>query len=257
MKINLEFGKLKEAIEKNRGNYMRNRYYILIFSIVFLYCISHGYAAEGEKTLGLSEAAIQIRDELSIRNIRKDLARLSSLESRVTGYPQAANGSKYIFDRFVEMGLKNVESREFTVTVPIDHGNSIIEILSNDGTVLQTFPLKPLWPNLVRTSLLADGVKHTVETGETLEIIAENYDVSLDKIVESPHNRNLPTPIVEGNTVFIPTGGLTGPLIYGDDAQLSDFNGKKCRRFLVLASTGRYARITCKTFPCYTSKYNR
>ena len=230
---------------------MRNRYYILIFSIVFLYCISHGYAAEGEKTLGLSEAAIQIRDELSIRNIRKDLARLSSLESRVTGYPQAANGSKYIFDRFVELGLKNVESREFTVTVPIDHGNSIIEILSNDGTVLQTIPLKPLWPNLVRTSLLADGVKHTVETGETLEIIAENYDVSLDKIVENPHNRNLPTPIVEGNTVFIPTGGLTGPLIYGDDAQLSDFNGKNVGGFWyslqpgdTLVSLARRFRVT-------------
>ena len=154
---------------------MRIKYYIVINLLVFLCCVSFGYAAEGKKTLGLSEAAIQIRDQLSIRNIRKDLARLSSLESRVTGYPQAANGSKYIFDRFVEIGLKNVESREFTVTVPIDYGNSAIDILSADGTVQHTFPLKPLWPNLVRTSLLADGVKHTVEAGETLEKIAENY----------------------------------------------------------------------------------
>ena len=163
---------------------MRIWNYNIILLLVFCGYVSFSYAADGEKKLGLSEAAIQIRDELSIRNIRKDLARLSSLESRVTGYPQAANGSKYIFDRFVETGLKNVESREFSVTAPIDHGDSAIEILSSDGTVLRTFPLKSLWPNLVRTSLLADGVKHIVAAGETLEKIAENYAVSLTDIVE-------------------------------------------------------------------------
>ncbi len=230
---------------------MRNCYYIVILLLIFCGGISFCYAADGEKKLGLSEAAIQIRDEISIRNIRKDLARLSSLESRVTGYPQAANGSKYIFDRFVEMGLKNVESREFSVTVPIDHGDSAIEILSLDGTVLRTFSLKPLWPNLVRTSLLADGVKHTVTVGETLEQIAENYAVSLTDIVENEHNRYLPTPIVEGNTVFIPTGGLTGPLLYGDDSQLSDFNGSNVGGFWyklqegdTLVSLARRFRVT-------------
>ena len=125
---------------------MRNWIYIGLLLLVFCGNVPVSDAADGEKKLGLSEAAIQIRDEVSIRNIRKDLARLSSLETRVTGYPQAANGSKYIFDRFVGMGLKNVESREFTVTVPIDYGNSAIEILSSDGNVLQSFPLKSLWP---------------------------------------------------------------------------------------------------------------
>lgn len=230
---------------------MRTQYYILIPIFIFLGCISFSYAAEGEKTFGLSDAAIQIRDELSIRNIRKDLARLSSLESRVTGYPQAANGSKYIFDRFVEMGLQNVESREFTVTVPIDHGNSAIDIFSTDGTVRQTFTLKPLWPNLVRTSLIADGVKHTVESGETLEDIAENYAVPLENIVNNTHNQHLPTPLVEGNEVFIPIGGLTGPLLYGDDADLADFNGSNVGGFWyklqegdTLVSLARRFRVT-------------
>lgn len=230
---------------------MRNYYYIIIPLLIWCGGISFSYAADGERKLGLSEAAIQIRDEISIRNIRKDLARLSSLESRVTGYPQAANGSKYIFDRFVEMGLKNVESREFSVTVPIDHGNSAIEVLSPNGTVLRTFTLKPLWPNLVRTSLLADGVKHTVMAGETLEQIAVNYAVPLTDIVENEHNRYLPTPVVEGNTVFIPTGGLTGPLLYGDDAQLADFNGSNVGGFWyrlqegdTLVSLARRFRVT-------------
>ena len=230
---------------------MRNWIYIIIILLVFCGNIPLSDAADGEKKLGLSEAAIQIRDEVSIRNIRKDLARLSSLETRVTGYPQAANGSKYIFDRFVEMRLKNVESREFTVTVPIDYGNSAIEILSNDGNVLQSFPLKPLWPNLVRTSLLADGIKHTVAAGETLEIIADNYAVSLTDIKANPHNQFLPSPVVEGNTVFIPTGGLTGPLLYGDDAQLADFNGSNVGGFWyalqegdTLVSLARRFRVT-------------
>ena len=105
----------------------------------------------------------------------------------MTGYPQAASGSKYIFDRFVEIGLQNVESREFPVTVPIDHGDSLIEVLSPDATVLHTFKLTPLWPNLVRTSLLADGIKHTVLAGETLQDIAESYQVDEAAILaESP-----------------------------------------------------------------------
>ncbi len=187
---------------------------------------------EAESAVGMKTAAIQIRDDLSIGNLRKDIARLSSLESRVTGYPQAASGSKYIFDRFVEIGLQNVESREFTVTVPIDYGalpgeqgGSVIEVLSAEGTVLRTFKLTPLWPNLVRTSLLASGIKHTVLPGETLQDIAESYQVPADIIRVHEKNKFLATPVVEGSTVFIPTGGLSGPLLYGDDAELSDFNG--------------------------------
>ena len=222
---------------------MKRSYNVQI--LLLLFCLSLCFVAtpferadaqqiveEAESAVGMKTAAIQIRDDLSIGNLRKDIARLSSLESRVTGYPQAASGSKYIFDRFVEIGLQNVESREFTVTVPIDHGalpgeqgGSVIEVLSAEGTVLHTFKLTPLWPNLVRTSLLASGIKHTVLPGETLQDIAESYQVPADIIRVHEKNKFLATPVVEGSTVFIPTGGLSGPLLYGDDAELSDFNG--------------------------------
>ena len=222
---------------------MKRSYNVQI--LLLLFCLSLCFVAtpferadaqqiveEAESAVGMKTTAIQIRDDLSIGNLRKDIARLSSLESRVTGYPQAASGSKYIFDRFVEIGLQNVESREFTVTVPIDHGalpgeqgGSVIEVLSAEGTVLHTFKLTPLWPNLVRTSLLASGIKHTVLPGETLQDIAESYQVPADIIRVHEKNKFLATPVVEGSTVFIPTGGLSGPLLYGDDAELSDFNG--------------------------------
>ncbi|MBI1929314.1 hypothetical protein HYR99_34345, partial [Candidatus Poribacteria bacterium] len=113
-------------------------------------------AADGQLSLGLSETAVKIRDQVDIGSVRKDIARLSNLSTRVTGYPEAANASKYVFDRFVEIGLQNVESREFPITVPIDHGDGKLEVLSPDGTVLKTFKISPLWPNLVRTSLLSN-----------------------------------------------------------------------------------------------------
>ena len=180
--------------------------------------------AQAVSSTGMKTVAIQIRDDISIGNIRKDIARLSSLESRVTGYPQAASGSKYIFDRFVETGLQNVESREFPVTVPMDHGDSVVEVLSPDATVLHAFKLTPLWPNLVRTSLLADAIKHTVLAGESLEDIANSFQVDEATILADERNQFLATPVVEGSIVYIPTGGLSGPLLYGDDAELADFN---------------------------------
>ena len=60
--------------------------------------------AQEDLSLSLSEVAVKIREEVNIGNIRKDIARLSSLSTRVTGYPQAASASKYVFDRFVEIG---------------------------------------------------------------------------------------------------------------------------------------------------------
>ena len=224
---------------------------ILCLSILLISGLCHTAYTQTVSSTGMQTAAIQIRDDLSIGNIRKDIARLSSLESRVTGYPQSASGSKYIFDRFVETGLQNVESREFPVTVPIDHGDSVIEIVSPDGTVLQSFKLTPLWPNLVRTSLLADGIKHTVLVGETLQDIAASYQISEEVILADERNKFLPSPVVEGNSVYIPTGGLSGPLLYGDDGELADFNGTNIGGFWhklqdgdTLTSLARRYRIT-------------
>ncbi len=201
--------------------------------------------ADGQQTLGLSEIAVQIRDEVSVGAMRKDIARLSSLSTRVTGYDEAANGAKYVFDRFVEIGLQNIEARGFEVTVPIDAEDGKLEILSSDGAVIKSVKISPCWPNLVRTSLLPDGIKHFVDSDETLEEIAESYQVEVQSILTNPRNQYLQDQatdgrdndsdgdvdeagefaLIEGNTVFIPTGGLTAPLLYAGDAELVDFNG--------------------------------
>ena len=203
-------------------------------------------AADDQLLVSLSETAVKIHDEVDIGRIRKDIARLSNLSTRVTGYSESASASKYIFDRFVEIGLQNVESREFPISVPIDHGDGKVDLLSEEGTVLKTYKIWPLWPNLVRTSLLPDGISHLVGEGETLEGIAKSYQVDPQAILADPHNQYLRDQVtdsrdndgdgeidepgelalVEGNPVFIPTGGLTVPLFYGGKGELADFNGK-------------------------------
>ena len=204
-----------------------------------------GIPADGQQTLGLSETAVKIRDEVSVGSMRKDIARLSSLSTRVTGYDEAANGAKYVFDRFVEIGLQNTEARGFEITVPIDTGDGKLEILSSDGIVSKSVKIAPCWPNLVRTSLLPTGIKHLVNSDESLEEIAQSYQVEVQSILSNSHNQFLQDQsvdgrdndndgdidepgefaLIEGNTVFIPTGGLAAPLLYAGDAELVDFNG--------------------------------
>ena len=215
-------------------------------------------AAERDTTVGLSEIAVRIRDEVDIGRMRKDIARLSSLESRVTGYPEAAAASKYVFDRFVETGLQNVESREFRIAVPVDHGDGRLEVLSSNNEVLRTIKIWPVWPNLIRTSLLPTGIKHLVQDGETVESIAKSYQVEPRSILEDSHNQYLQNQAADGqdndrdgeidepgevalttsSTVFVPTGGLRAPLFHGGDANLEDFNGKDIGGFWYTVQRG-------------------
>ena len=238
---------------------LKNRVlYILCISLITLPFVPKPLTAETDSTVGLSEIAVKIRDEVDIGRMRKDIARLSSLESRVTGYPEAAAASKYVFDRFVETGLQNVESREFRIAVPVDHGDGRLEVLSSNDEVLKTVKIWPVWPNLVRTSLLPTGIKHLVQDGETVESIAKSYQVEPRSILEDSHNQYLRDQATDGqdndrdgeidepdevalttnNTVFVPTGGLRAPLFYGGDATLEDFNGKDIGGFWYTVQEG-------------------
>jgi len=196
--------------------------------------------------LDLSEKAVAIREQIDTGNMRKDIARLTSLTTRVTGYEESENASKYIFDRFQEIGLQDVDSREYMITVPIDHGDGKLRVLSEDGEIEKVLRIYPIWPNLVRTSLIASGIKHRVKKGETLEDIAASYRVSVDDILSDGRNATLvkqqsdkrdndadgdidepgEVALVEDNKLFIPTGGLEGRLFYCSSGDLRDYNGK-------------------------------
>ena len=236
---------------------MAKRYVYL--SLVALLIVPYtGFAVDGASSLGLSETAVKIRDEVDIGRMRKDIARLSNLATRVTGYTEAASASKYIFDQFVEIGLQNVESREFPIVVPRDYGDGKAEIFTTDGALLKTYNLWPIWPNLVRTSLLPNGISHLVTSGETLESIAASFQVDTQSILNATENRYLQAQatdgrdndgdgeidepgelmLVDGNSVFIPTGGLVAPVFYARSGELADFNGKNIGGFWYTVQPG-------------------
>ena len=229
------------------------------FCLLVLFLLaSTGLPADVQQPIGLSETAVKIRDEVSVSNMRKDIARLSSVSTRVTGYAEAANAAKYVFDRFVAIGLENVEARGFEITVPIDGGDGKLEVLATDGTVSKQFEIVPCWPNLVRTSLLPTGIKHLVNEDETIEDIAHSYRIDSQSILNHVHNKFLrdqatdgrdndgdgeidevgEVVLIGGNSVFVPTGGLTAPLLYGDNAELVDFNGLNVGGFWHEVQTG-------------------
>jgi LysM repeat protein len=243
---------------------------LLLFSFVEI-----AFAAKSE----LSEDAVRVANEISLRNMRATVARLAALPTRVTGYEAGENAAKYIFDEFQRIGLENVESQEYEITVPIDHGDGKLRILDPNSNTpilnispeiaeatasalqikdtnlsdqskspdqLAEFRLSCLWPNLVRTSFLPEGIKHKVKEGDTLPSIAKSYGIDLSLVQNHPYNKYLKDQEFDGRDnnsngqvdepgemvlfpdkdVLIPIPGITGKLIYAGTAEFSEFNGK-------------------------------
>ncbi|MEO2002925.1 MAG: hypothetical protein ABGY41_02365, partial [Candidatus Poribacteria bacterium] len=156
-------------------------------------------AADAQRLdLTLSEDAEAIRRNVRMDNIKRDIARLTALESRVSGFPGADSASKYVFDRFQEIGLEDVETRTFHLTTPIEHGLGHMVVRDAQGVEMRAFDIRPIWPNLVRTSFLPNGLKHRVQRGHTLEWIADAYEVDATAIVEDRRNQALRNQRTDG-----------------------------------------------------------
>ena len=84
-------------------------------------------------------------------DVRDEIEHIVGMGSRVTGYPGERKAHQYLRQRFSELGLENIQSESFDVSIPIDKGG---HLRLPDGTVT---PVYALWPNGVRTSSLPDG----------------------------------------------------------------------------------------------------
>ncbi len=82
--------------------------------------------------------------------IWRHMEALSSLGSRVVGYPGHEQAGRYITDIFSGLGLKDLTTDEITRVAPIDDGASI-----RVGD--RTYPLASFWPNLVRLPVTPPG----------------------------------------------------------------------------------------------------
>ncbi len=134
--------------------------------------------------------------------LKQTVDTLASMKSRVAGYPGDADAAKYVENQFRQIGLLNIRTEPFPVTVPMDEGDAKISLVSNSAlpqgggkpkasvpskSAIPSAHLYPLWPNLVRTSQL-------------------------------------------------PEAGLTAPLIYVGDGKLSNFNGKNVAGSIVMVN---------------------
>jgi len=105
--------------------------------------------------------------EIKQANLERHVTALSRVGPRLAGYPGAEKAADYIVSELRKLpGLKDVSSQNlkdlpaklpyreaYYVTVPWVSGQSTVEVLVKGQTVA-TYPLFPLWPNLVRTSQL-------------------------------------------------------------------------------------------------------
>ena len=99
-----------------------------------------------------------IREE----GVRETLGHFASMGSRVVGYPGCEEAYELVRSRFEEIGLEDITTETFNVTVPVDKGAQLTFL---DRAPL-TMPLYALWPSGVRTpSLPSDGFEGTLVYG--------------------------------------------------------------------------------------------
>ncbi len=104
---------------------------------------------------------------VNTNNLRATVDTLAGFGSRIAGYPGDAKAGAYVEQQFRSLGLENVLVDDFNVSVPYDPG---VEDASKGATITvapggrfgaqaKAFRMYPLWPNLVRTSMLpAEGL---------------------------------------------------------------------------------------------------
>lgn len=95
----------------------------------------------------LAQRYKSIADSIDEARVKADIINLSSYPSRLAGYPGSAQAASYVEEQFRKIGLDDVKSESFRVTVPVDEGSKIVV----GGQELE---IHALWPNLVRTSHL-------------------------------------------------------------------------------------------------------
>lgn len=112
--------------------------------------------------------------------LERHIRALSGFGPRLAGYPGAEQAAQYIVSELTKLGLKDVSKgglvpdapdlpyrESYYVTVPWVSGTPTIEVISN-GAVLESYPVYPLWPNLVRTSQLPEAGEeyHLIDGGD-------------------------------------------------------------------------------------------
>ncbi|MEM3905786.1 MAG: FtsX-like permease family protein [Nitrososphaerota archaeon] len=126
---------------------------LTVLLIVFLGIFIHGSAiflrTRAEKGDGsvMYRTLYSIMQKIDLNAVMNHVSYLSSLGSRVTGYPGYEKAGEYIYSKFVEYGLSNVSYHFYNVATPIDYETYVF--LPSKGIKLKAYAL---WPNGIQTS---------------------------------------------------------------------------------------------------------
>jgi len=101
---------------------------------------SHSVAQVEENTVAPVDFGV-IGKSINMSRIEGHVAKLSSLQTRLTGYPGCVAAADYIEESLLDMGLK-VERHRYSLLVPVDQGASVT--LLPEG---MTYEAYVLWPN--------------------------------------------------------------------------------------------------------------
>ena len=137
---------------------------ILIIGIIMMVA-SVGYAG-----VDFAELTSGVRAD----RIRSTVETLSNVDSRIVGYPGHTLAAQFVSDQFREIGLQDVQTEDYTVSVPMDKGGHLQVLEANgvreDGRqslALPRMPIFGMWPNLVRTpSLPLEGIQGALIYGK-------------------------------------------------------------------------------------------
>jgi hypothetical protein len=139
--------------------------------------VSFGALGKKEPTKDQTKWWGKFSKEVKQSELERHIRTLSSFDPRLAGYPGATAAAEYIVGELKKLGLNDASGgktdpdlpaklpyREaYWVTVPWVEKQSTVEVVAGDA-VVATYPVYPLWPNLVRTSQLP-------EEGKTYELI--------------------------------------------------------------------------------------
>jgi hypothetical protein len=149
----------------------------LCITVLLIVLASSSWAALGKKEPSKDQKKWwgRFSKEVKQQNLERHMRALSSFHPRLAGYPGASQAADYIVQQLKDLRLEDVSSsnipkgidpkavgpklpyREaYLVTVPWVEGQPTLEVLEG-GAPVATYPVYPLWPNLVRTSQLPEG----------------------------------------------------------------------------------------------------
>ena len=122
-----------------------------LISLVLLLSFGNARAAQKLKVdAKLARTYETLASEVKVSELAGTIGALSSMGSRVAGYPGGDKAGRYVLEQFRKIGLKDVKAESFSMTIPVDEGASL-------KVGAKSYRLHPMWPNLVRTSQLPKG----------------------------------------------------------------------------------------------------